>query len=188
MGTMHWRLIGPAALVAAVFWSVPAVEAQPFPLGKQLERALQEAEAESDLMARRMMGLQAEMEQRFLEAFALTEVEKKANKGDAYAQLMLGRWNEAHGHYDVAVDWYRRAASQGYAEAQCDLGLMYAYGKGVPRDEALAVTWITRAADQRLPRAESLLGFMHVEGKGVPRNPVIALDWFRRAALQGDAE
>ena len=32
-----------------------------------------------------------------------------------------------------AVRWLRKAAEQGYANAQCGLGLRYAQGRGVPR-------------------------------------------------------
>ena len=32
-----------------------------------------------------------------------------------------------------AVHWYRKAAKQGYADAQYNLGLMYDYGEGVTR-------------------------------------------------------
>ena len=35
--------------------------------------------------------------------------------------------------YAQAVSWYRKAAQQGYAEAQYTLGWMYANGRGVPR-------------------------------------------------------
>ena len=45
-----------------------------------------------------------------------------------------------------AVRWYRLAADQGHADAQYNLGLMYA--KGVPEDDAEAVRWYRLAADQ----------------------------------------
>ncbi|CAA6803097.1 MAG: Unknown protein [uncultured Sulfurovum sp.] len=41
----------------------------------------------------------------------------------------------------------KRAAERGNARAQFDLGLMYANGKGVAKNEALALTWFKRAAD-----------------------------------------
>jgi hypothetical protein len=34
-----------------------------------------------------------------------------------------------------AMKWYRRAADQGYAVAQFNLGLMYENGRGVQQDE-----------------------------------------------------
>ena len=50
--------------------------------------------------------------------------------------------------YAEAVKWYRKAAEQGDAEAQFNLGLMYADGEGVPKDYAEAVKWYRKAAEQ----------------------------------------
>jgi TPR repeat protein len=43
--------------------------------------------------------------------------------------------------YAEAVRWYRKAADQGYAKAQYNLGNMYWYGRGVPQDSAQAERW-----------------------------------------------
>ena len=40
-----------------------------------------------------------------------------------------------------AVKWYRKAADQGLAQAQLNLGVMYANGTGVPKDNVLAYMW-----------------------------------------------
>jgi hypothetical protein len=40
-----------------------------------------------------------------------------------------------------AVQWYRKAAEQGHADAQHNLGLMYMEGRGVKQDDAEAVKW-----------------------------------------------
>ena len=45
-----------------------------------------------------------------------------------------------------AVRWYRRAAEQGYADAQFNLGLMYARGEGVPQEYVEAHKWFNLAA------------------------------------------
>ena len=44
--------------------------------------------------------------------------------------------------------WYRKAAEQGYAAAQLNLGYMYDYGKGVPQDHILAHIWYNLAASR----------------------------------------
>ena len=41
-----------------------------------------------------------------------------------------------------AVRWYRRAAKQGYAAAQYNLGVKYAQGRGVVKDSVLAYMWL----------------------------------------------
>ena len=45
-----------------------------------------------------------------------------------------------------AVRWYRAAAEQGDAEAQFNLGVMYATGKGVLQDHIQAYQWSQLAA------------------------------------------
>jgi len=60
--------------------------------------------------------------------------------------------------YPEAVRWYRKAADQGYAKAQYDLGNMYSQGKGVPQDYAEAARWYRKAADQGDTRAQRILG------------------------------
>ncbi len=87
----------------------------------------------------------------------------------------------------VAVAWYRRAAEQGDARAQYNLGVMYAEGLGVPQDAAAAVAWYRRAAEQGDATAQNNLGAMYAEGLGVPQDAVEAVAWYRRAAEQGDA-
>jgi TPR repeat protein len=47
-----------------------------------------------------------------------------------------------------AVYWYQKAADQGYAKAQYNLGVMYANGKGVLKDDKQAVYWYQKAANQ----------------------------------------
>ena len=47
-----------------------------------------------------------------------------------------------------AVRWYRRAAEQGYATGQFNLGFMYENGRGVRRDRVEAVRWYRMAAEQ----------------------------------------
>ena len=47
-----------------------------------------------------------------------------------------------------AVKWYQKAAEQGYADAQFNLGVMYKIGRGVPQSDKEAVKWYQQAADQ----------------------------------------
>ena len=55
-----------------------------------------------------------------------------------------------------AVFWYRKAADQGNASAQLNLGLMYANGEGVPEDYVRAYAWGNLAAAQADEDAERL--------------------------------
>jgi TPR repeat protein len=76
-------------------------------------------------------------------------------------------------------------AQQGHAFAQYNLGLRYAYGLGVPEDDAEAVRWYRLAADQGDAFAQSNLGLMYDTGDGVPEDSVLAYMWYNLSAAQG---
>ena len=50
--------------------------------------------------------------------------------------------------YAEAMHWYRKAAEQGNAIAQFNLGVMYSNGEGVKRDQTEAAKWYRLAAAQ----------------------------------------
>jgi TPR repeat protein len=58
-----------------------------------------------------------------------------------------------------AVYWCQKAADQGYAEAQYNLGVSYTFGKGVLKDDKQAVYWYQKAADQGVARLLIFLFF-----------------------------
>jgi hypothetical protein len=47
-----------------------------------------------------------------------------------------------------AAEWYHKAASQGYVQAQYALGDIYEFGEGVEVNYVLAQSWYKKAADQ----------------------------------------
>ena len=69
----------------------------------------------------------------------------------------------------VVEKWYRKAAEQVFAEAQNNLGLMCALGRGVPQDYAKAVKWFRKAAEQGYAPAQFNLAEMRRQGRGVAR-------------------
>ena len=81
----------------------------------------------------------------------------------------------------------RKAAEQGVARAQFNLGFMYATGRGVLKDEAEAVRWYRLAAEQGDAHAQYNLGLMYDEGTGVLEDYQEAEKWYRLAAEQGGA-
>ena len=72
--------------------------------------------------------------------------------------------------YAEAVEWYQRAAEQGYEAAQHNLGVKYANGQGVPRHVAEAVKWFQLSAAQGQEEALKALGIMQQE-KRIPTPP-----------------
>lgn len=85
----------------------------------------------------------------------------------------------------TAAAWYLRAADQGYAAAQFNLGVMYEQGLGVPIDEGEASKWYRRAAEQGYYDAQYNLAHLYASGRGVERDLVMAYVWFGLAA-EGD--
>lgn len=87
--------------------------------------------------------------------------------------------------YAEAVRWYRKAAEEGHATAQCALGNRYSFGEGVPQDYAQAVHWYRKAAEQGQANAQYNLAFYYEKGRGVPQDYEQAAHWYRKAAGQG---
>ena len=83
------------------------------------------------------------------------EWRKKAEAGEAKFQELMGECYADDASSDgipldfaEAVKWFRKAAEQGRAKAQYNLGLMYAKGEGVPKDLVQAHVWWNIAAAQ----------------------------------------
>ena len=72
--------------------------------------------------------------------------------------------------YNEAVRWFRKAADQGLADAQFNLGIMYFHGEGIAQDLNEAVRWIRKASDQGFANAQVNLGALYYAGKGVTQD------------------
>ena len=88
-------------------------------------------------------------------------------------------------NYAEAMRHFRAAADQGFANAQHNIGLLYANGWGVTEDYGEAASWFFRAADQGFPAAQLNLGLLYFKGTGVDQDYGQAMTWFRKAADQG---
>jgi uncharacterized protein len=146
------------------------------------------------------------------DALAVQWFRKAAEQGNADGQLRLGiMYAEGRGvkrDDATGVQWFRKAAEQptvvplvpaqvasgvqwlvgvtpGIADAQCSLGIMYAEGRGVKRDDAIAVQWFRKSSDQGLAEAQYRLGIMYAEGRGAKQDDTLAVQWLRKAADQG---
>jgi TPR repeat protein len=102
----------------------------------------------------------------------------------------LGRlYADGHGvsqDYDEAMKWFGKAAEQGFAEAQHNLGSMYDNGEGVEQDYSIAFQWYTKAAQQGYVLSETNLGTLYLFGDGVDIDYNKAYDLFKKAAKQGE--
>lgn len=101
--------------------------------------------------------------------------------GDCYSEGKKG----AEINHKEAVKWYRKAAEQGFALAQENLGIKYANGRGVEKNDNEAVKWYRKAAEQGRASAQYLLGCCYDQGKGVVKSADEAAKLYRKAAEQG---
>ena len=90
--------------------------------------------------------------------------------------------------YAEAARWYRKAAEQGYAIAQFNLGSMYNNGQGVKKDYAEAFHWYRKAADQGDADAQANLGYAYETGQGVSQDFVEAHMWLNLAASRASGD
>ena len=89
-------------------------------------------------------------------------------------------------NYGKSAEWYAKAAEQGNAEAQVNLGFAYEQGQGVKQDYGKAVGWYAKAAGQERVEAQFNLGRLYQQGQGVKQDDERAVYWFTKAAQQGD--
>ena len=114
---------------------------------------------------------------------ALDATRIKANTGDVIAQFSLGALLY-YGATDTAqaVEWVRKAAVQGYAPAEFQMGQVYDFGFGVARDNAQAFKWYRLAAEHGSAAGQRAVGECYEQGRGVGANARAAAEWYRRAA------
>ena len=61
---------------------------------------------------------------------------------------MYGQGQGGAQDYSKAREWYEKAAKQGNADAQFNLGFLYDEGQGVEQSDSDAMRWYGRAAAQ----------------------------------------
>ena len=81
-----------------------------------------------------------------------------------------------------------KAAEEGNAQAQYDLGVCYYWGRGAEQDLAKAAEYFRKAAEQDLSEAQYHLGWCYHHGEGVAEDEAEALKLWHKAAEQGYAE
>ena len=88
---------------------------------------------------------------------------------------------------EMRLSQLQKQADSGDADAQRNLGAMYAKGEGVPKDATKAVEWYGKAAAQGNTDAQVALALMYREGTYAPKDYTKAAEWFQKAAEQGNA-
>ena len=117
----------------------------------------------------------------------------QARIGHGPAELELGKAYETGilgPDLEEAARWYTLAAEQKIPQAQACLGLLYAEGKGVAKDEQKARALLAPAAEAGDPQAQLYWGkqaFTQSEQDGGP-DYAEAFKWFMNSAAQGNLE
>ena len=88
--------------------------------------------------------------------------------------------------HEAAEEWFKKAAEQGDANAQYNLGLMYEYGQGVDKDYLRALNLYQKAAYQGNSDAQYRAAGMYASGQIVPRNDALVLSLLEKSAAQGN--
>lgn len=84
----------------------------------------------------------------------LSDVRRKADKGDSEAQYEMGA-RSVSTNMAQAVEWIRKAALQGHAEAQFEMSMVYQNGYGgVEADTAEAMKWLALASENGNAKAQ----------------------------------
>ena len=104
----------------------------------------------------------------------------------AWADFKAGEKAYQSGNYAAALREWQPLAEQGQAFAQYQLGLLYANGQGVTKDDAKAWQWYEKAAVQGHADAQVNLGILYDYGRGVPQDFKKAVYWYRLSANQGN--
>ena len=87
----------------------------------------------------------------------------------------------------ATLDQLRQLAGNGDPAAQYELGLRYASGDGVNKDDKAASDWFSKAAENGNVKAQSALGYRYWAGnRGVPPSLTQAYFWTVLARAAGD--
>lgn len=93
------------------------------------------------------------------------------------------------GRFEAARAALAPAARSGNADAEELIGVMYALGLGVERDEIRAFDWYLRSAMKGHPGAQSGVGWYYELGLGMPAPDLIrAYLWYALSAIGGDPD
>ena len=105
------------------------------------------------------------------------------------AELEAARDLMEAGEFEAAREALLPFARSGNAEAEELIGIMYALGLGVERDDERAFEWYLRASMKGHPGAQSGLGWYYELGRGLPAPDLVrAYLWYGLSAIGGDPD
>lgn len=112
-----------------------------------------------------------------------------AGASPAVADIEAARDLMEAGRFQEAMIAFLPAARSGNADAEELIGVMYALGLGVERDDVRAFEWYLRAAMKGHPGAQSGVGWYYEVGRGMPAPDLVrAYMWYVLSAIGGDPD
>lgn len=109
--------------------------------------------------------------------------------GPLHAEIETARDLMDAKDYPAAMQELLPAARSGNAEAEELIGVMYALGLGVERDDERAFEWYLRASMKGHPGAQSGVGWYYEVGRGMPAPDLTrAYMWYVLSAIGGDPD
>lgn len=107
----------------------------------------------------------------------------------AQADMETARDLMEAGEFEQARALFEVYARSGNADAEELIGVMYAMGLGVTRDDERAFDWYLRASLKGHPGAQSGLGWYYEVGRGLPAPDMVrAYLWYALSAIGGDPD
>jgi enhanced entry protein EnhC len=111
-----------------------------------------------------------------------------ANKGYLPAEQLLGRYAlMAQNNPNVALTWFKKAASQGDNEARMYCAAAYLFGYGTAKNPDVARKYYIDAAKDGVPFAQYTLGKYFMESRD-KQSKQLGIIWLTKAANLGNAQ
>lgn len=109
--------------------------------------------------------------------------------GIAFADIEKARDLMEANRFTEAMHELEPAARSGNADAEELIGVMYAMGLGVERDDIRAFDWYLRAAMKGHAGAQSGVGWYYETGRGLTAPDLVrAYTWYVLSAIGGDPD
>ncbi len=109
--------------------------------------------------------------------------------GSAFADIEKARDLMEANRFQEAMEELKPAAKSGNADAEELIGVMYAMGLGVERDDVRAFDWYLRASLKGHPGAQSGIGWYYETGRGLTAPDLVrAYAWYVLSAIGGDPD
>ena len=156
-------------------------------LGLNLDRFVQDEERERRRRAVRLASMAAALVMMVgtMVWYSIYRAEKRRNEGEEQNRRGVSYYNVRD--YAKAREWFEKAAENGNASAQNNLGRMYYHALGVETDYAKAIAWYEKAAANGNSYAQYSIGYMYENGQGVKKNYAKAMECFKKAAANDDS-